>query len=233
MWTARRRTFFPSSTTSWTFSKIESGKVEIVPVDLSMSSLINDVAVMIRGRAEAKDLTLKVEADPLLPEKVRGDETRIKQVMVNILTNAVKYTKEGTVTFSVRRKDDAILAAGQPVPVEIRVEDTGMGIRPENLGKIFDSFQRVDERKNRSIEGTGLGLAITKQITELMGGEISVASEYGKGSVFTVTLPVTVLGTETVGDFSKRIAETTDAEKETGKVSMPRMPPSWSWTTTG
>ena len=199
------------------FSKIESGKVEIVPVDLSMSSLINDVAVMIRGRAEAKGLTLKVEADPLLPEKARGDETRIKQVMVNILTNAVKYTKEGTVTFSVRRKDAVPLTPGQTVPVEIRVEDTGMGIRPENLGKIFDSFQRVDERKNRSIEGTGLGLAITKQITCLMGGEITAESEYGKGSVFTVTLPVLPLGTETVGDFSKRISETADAGKDTGE----------------
>lgn len=197
------------------FSKIESGKVEIVPVDYSMSSLINDVAVMIRGKAEAKGLTFNVEADSGLPEKAHGDETRIKQVMVNILTNAVKYTQEGTVTFTVRRKDEKAFSPGQAVPVEISVKDTGMGIKPENLDKIFDSFQRVDERKNRSIEGTGLGLAITKQITELMGGEISVSSEYGRGSVFTVTLPITILGTEKIGDLSKRISETAESAKET------------------
>lgn len=197
------------------FSKIESGKVEIVPVDYSMSSLINDVVVMIRGRAEAKGLTFNVEADSGLPEKAHGDETRIKQVMVNILTNAVKYTPEGTVTFTVRRKDASPLTPGLAVPVEIRVEDTGMGIKSENLDRIFDSFQRVDERKNRSIEGTGLGLAITKQITELMGGEISVSSEYGQGSVFTVTLPVTVLGTEKIGNLSKRISEAAESAKET------------------
>ena len=196
------------------FSKIESGRVELVPVDFSMSSLINDVAVMIRGRAEAKNLSFKLEADPELPEKGHGEETRIKQVMVNILTNAVKYTPEGTVTFTVRRKDASPLTPGLAVPVEIRVEDTGMGIKSENLDRIFDSFQRVDERKNRSIEGTGLGLAITKQITELMGGEISVTSEYCKGSVFTVTLPITVLGTEKVGDLSKRISETAGSNNE-------------------
>ncbi len=114
----------------------------------------------------------------------------------------------------MRRKNASPLTPGLAVPVEIRVEDTGMGIKSENLDRIFDSFQRVDERKNRSIEGTGLGLAITKQITELMGGEISVTSEYGKGSVFTVTLPITVLGTEKVGDLSKRISETAGSNNE-------------------
>lgn len=183
------------------FSKIESGKMEIVPVEYSLSSLICDCYNMIAMRAKEKHLKLIVENDRSLPDRLYGDEIRVRQVIVNLLTNAVKYTKEGSIVFSVqgkRMEQNCLL-------LQISVKDTGIGITEENCEKLFDSFQRVDEKKNRNIEGTGLGLAITKQIVELMEGEITVESEYGKGSVFRIQLPQTIKEDCPVGAFSARM----------------------------
>lgn len=180
------------------FSKIESGKMEIVPVEYEVSSLINDSYNMIFMRAKEKKLELKVRNYPNMPRRLFGDEVRIRQVIMNMLTNAVKYTNEGSVTLSVgceKLQDERII-------LKISVRDTGIGIKPEDQVKLFESFKRVDEIRNRNVEGTGLGLAITKLLVHLMGGEISVRSEYGKGSIFYVDIPQEVVSDEPMGEFT-------------------------------
>jgi CheY-like chemotaxis protein len=129
-----------------------------------------------------------------------GDEIRLNQIILNLLTNAVKYTQKGRVELSIgflERKDDIVL--------RIEVKDTGIGIKKEDIGKLFSSFQRVDETRNRAIEGTGLGLSIVKQLVELMDGELSVHSIYGQGSEFAVSIPQKVLSDEPIGDYEERI----------------------------
>lgn len=183
------------------FSKIESGKMEILPVNYDLSHLISDSYNMVAKRAEEKGLEFILENDTTLPCKLHGDEVRLRQVLVNLLTNAVKYTKEGSIRMSVQGKrleDNQLL-------LQISVQDTGIGITKENCEKLFDSFQRVDEKRNRNIEGTGLGLSITKQIVSLMQGSISVDSEYGKGSVFKVEIPQHIVDDSPVGNFSLKM----------------------------
>lgn len=178
------------------FSKVESGKLEIAEEKYQMVELLRDTVSMIRPRMEEKGLEFIVEVAPKLPAVLHGDEERLRQIFINILTNAAKYTKEGRVSFTVYpevREDGLCVCAS--------IADTGIGIKPENLGKIFDSFQRVDEKRNRAIEGTGLGLAITKRLITLMGGEITVESVYGEGSTFLVRIPQETEGTETVGQI--------------------------------
>lgn len=156
---------------------------------------------MVAKRAEEKGLDFILENDTTLPCKLHGDEVRLRQVLVNLLTNAVKYTKEGSIRMSVQGKrleDNQLL-------LQISVQDTGIGITKENCEKLFDSFQRVDEKRNRNIEGTGLGLSITKQIVNLMQGSISVDSEYGKGSVFKVKFPQNIVDDSPVGNFSRKM----------------------------
>lgn len=192
------------------FSKIESGKMEIVPVEYELSSLICDCYNMIAIKAKEKNLKFTVENDRTLPGRLYGDEVRVRQVIVNLLTNAVKYTKEGGITMSMqgqRLENDILL-------LQISVRDTGIGITEENCAKLFDSFQRVDEKKNRNIEGTGLGLAITKQIVELMQGSVTVESEYGKGSVFRVELPQKILDNRPMGEFSAKIEPDIQEEEQ-------------------
>ncbi len=166
------------------FSKIESGNMEIVNEKYQLSKLLTDVINGIRVKAENKDLTFVTDIQPSLPSVLLGDEIRIRQILNNLLSNAVKYTHNGYVKLIVRGiqdKDGFIL--------HMSIEDTGVGIRPEDMEKLFDSFKRLEEEKNRFIEGTGLGLNITRQLTELMGGHITVNSEYGVGSCFTVNIP--------------------------------------------
>lgn len=167
------------------FSKIESGKLEIINSEYSLIDLVSATKTLIEYRAKEKNLEFTMERSEYLPTKLIGDENRIRQVMTNLLTNAVKYTKEGSITLAVKfeRSEE------RHGVLYIIVKDTGMGISDESMEVLFDSFQRVDEDKNRNIEGTGLGLAITKQLVELMKGHISVESEYGKGSVFTAAIP--------------------------------------------
>ena len=192
------------------FSKIESGKMEIVPVSYSLSSVLNDVYNMVSYKAGQKGLAFHMDVDPHIPDALRGDEVRLRQVVVNILNNAVKYTPKGSVTFKVQ-------AVGTPqddrLELEFITQDTGIGIREEDKAKLFSKFQRLDLEKNRNIEGTGLGLAITVRLTEMMQGSISVDSIYGEGSTFTIRLPQAVEHDEPIGDFNARIEAALHEEK--------------------
>lgn len=183
------------------FSKIEAGKMEIQPVEYSLFSVINDCYNMVYMRASEKNLHFIVKNDPMLPARLYGDEVRVRQIISNLLTNAVKYTPKGTVTLRIkgRRRNDA-----KEMVLQVEVEDTGIGLKPEHVKELFDSFKRIDEKKNRNIEGTGLGLNITKQLLDLMDGTISVQSEYGQGSVFKVEIPQTIMSEEVMGDFGKK-----------------------------
>ena len=179
-------------------SKIEAGKMDIIPVNYSVSSLISEIVNMIWLRAEQKGLKFKVEIDPTLPQELFGDEVRIKQILVNLLNNAVKYTSEGSVTLHIEKED----IRDENVRIIFSVTDTGMGIKEESLPYLFDAFQRVDEERNSKIEGTGLGLSIVKQLVELMDGEISVNSVYTQGSTFTVMLWQKVSNPAVVGNIN-------------------------------
>jgi len=192
------------------FSKIESGKMEIVPVSYSLSSVLNDVYNMVSYKAGQKGLAFHMEVDPHIPDALCGDEVRLRQVVVNILNNAVKYTPKGSVTFKVQAADN--LPDGQLV-LEFITQDTGIGIREEDKAKLFAKFQRLDLEKNRNIEGTGLGLAITVRLTEMMQGSIAVDSVYGEGSTFTIRLPQTVEKDDPIGDFNARIEAALREEK--------------------
>jgi signal transduction histidine kinase/AmiR/NasT family two-component response regulator/HPt (histidine-containing phosphotransfer) domain-containing protein len=163
-------------------SKIEAGKLTLIPAEYCMASLLNDIITLNMIRIENKPIEFRIDIISELPYKLFGDELRIKQVFNNLLSNAFKYTKEGNVTLCVRSKRES----EKDVRMEITVSDTGIGIRPEDIQKLFSDYNQVDTQANRKIEGTGLGLSITKKMVELMGGEISVESEYGKGTAFHV-----------------------------------------------
>jgi signal transduction histidine kinase/DNA-binding response OmpR family regulator/HPt (histidine-containing phosphotransfer) domain-containing protein len=164
-------------------SKIESGKFELVPVNYDTPSLLNDTMVLNIVRIGSKPIVFKLDIDEDLPARLFGDELRIKQIFNNLLSNAFKYTKEGEVVLRIRCERDE---AG--VWMHCSVSDTGIGIKEEDAGRLFGEYNQVDTKSNRHIEGTGLGLAITKRMVEMMKGTISVASEYGKGSVFTLRI---------------------------------------------
>ena len=182
------------------FSKIESGKMEIVETTYYLSSVLNDVFNMMRFKAEQKGLEFKIEVDESVPDTLYGDEVRIRQVIVNILNNAVKYTQQGSVTFKVTWQR---MADGSAM-MQFSSIDTGIGIKEEDLPKLFSKFQRLDLKKNRTVEGTGLGLSITIKLVKMMSGELKVTSEYGKGSNFTILLPQKVEQYEAIGDFRAR-----------------------------
>ena len=185
------------------FSKIESEKMEIVPHAYELSSLINDCYNMIIMRAKAKELTFYVSNDKAIPDGLYGDEMRIRQIIINLLSNAVKYTREGNIEFHIGYD----IVTKDRINLNISVKDTGIGVKPENMEKLFTSYERLDEILNRGIEGTGLGLSITRKLVFLMNGKISVESEYGKGSIFRVSIPQKVTGSEPIGNYSDRIQE--------------------------
>jgi signal transduction histidine kinase/ActR/RegA family two-component response regulator len=162
-------------------SKIESGTFEIIPVAYNTAALVNDAVKINIVRIGDKPIVFDLEVDENLPKKFLGDELRIKQILNNILSNAIKYTKAGTVRFEIYREGNNVLVC--------KVSDTGIGIRNEDIDRLFSEYSQLDTRANRKIEGTGLGLAITKMLLDLMGGTIAVESEYGRGSVFTVRIP--------------------------------------------
>ena len=167
------------------FSKIEAGKMDLINMPFQMSSIIIDVSTMINIRLKGKKVSLVLEVDENIPYTMIGDEIRIKQVMVNLLNNAVKFTEEGTITLRLTYEK---LGDGRSVRLYGSVEDTGIGIKPKDLVKLFSSFEQVDTKRNRSVEGTGLGLAISRKLCESMGGSITVDSVYGKGSTFSWTM---------------------------------------------
>lgn len=187
-------------------SKIESGKMELVNVKYDLFSVLNDCYSIANPRAQSKELHFKIDVNPKLPARLQGDEVRIRQVVNNLLSNAVKYTSTGSVHFKVDffTEENAKLEVGGNVTLVIRVEDTGIGIKPDDFKKLFKTFQRLEEDRNRNIEGTGLGLNLTKSLVDMMNGEISVDSEYGKGSTFEVRIPQVVCSTEVIGDFAEK-----------------------------
>lgn len=167
------------------FSKVESGKMEINEVVYESMSMFNDLASIVNSRIGGKTIEFTMDIDPNLPQMMMGDNTRIQQVLINLLNNAVKFTNVGEVHLKVvgtKTGDDTIL-------IKMDVSDTGIGIREDDMGKLFKSFQQVDSKRNRNIEGTGLGLAISQRLIELMGGKILVESEYDKGSTFSIEIP--------------------------------------------
>jgi len=179
-------------------SKIKSGKMDIVNVSYETGALFSEIVNMIWIKAQQKGLDFRLHVDASIPSMLCGDEVRIKQVLINLLNNAVKYTSEGSVTLSVRCER----IAQNRVRVWYSVEDTGMGVKKENIPYIFNAFKRVDEEKNRHIEGTGLGLSIVHKLVELMGGEISVNSIYTKGSIFSVVLDQDIIDENELGTFT-------------------------------
>ena len=180
-------------------SKIESGKLEIMENIYELSSFIHDCYAMVAEKAENKGLELTVSCNSQLPSKLKGDESRLRQVVTNILSNAAKYTEKGGITLSF----DSYYQDEQMMLV-INVKDTGIGISTENMEKLFTQFTRFDMEKNRNIEGTGLGLSLAKRLTDLMQGKIEVQSIYGVGSSFTVTIPQQVIDAEPIGDFHQK-----------------------------
>ena len=179
-------------------SKIKSGKMEIVNVSYETGALFSEIVNMIWIKAKEKGLDFRLHVDPSIPSMLCGDEVRIKQILINLLNNAVKYTSEGSVTLSVRCERQSL----NRVRVWYSVEDTGQGVKKENIPYIFNAFRRVDEEKNRNIEGTGLGLSIVQQLVDLMGGEISVNSVYTKGSKFIVRLDQDIVDGQELGTFT-------------------------------
>lgn len=176
-------------------SQMEMKRMRIVPVNYRTVEMLGDLAEMIRIQADKKKLQLLLDIDPNLPSALLGDEKRLKQVILNLLDNAVKYTEEGAVTLSAHCEDSA---EGECV-LKIQVADTGIGIRKEDMEHLYDSFNRVDEKRNTRIMGSGLGLAITKQLVDLMDGELTVDSIYTKGSVFTVTVKQKIVDEKPIG----------------------------------
>jgi signal transduction histidine kinase/CheY-like chemotaxis protein len=184
-------------------SKIESGKFEIIPVEYDIPSLINDTVVLNIMRIGDKPIQFHLHVDGTLPSRLCGDELRIKQIFNNLLSNAFKYTKEGDVDWTVfceREKPDEASPDGGDFWIVSSVKDSGIGIRKEDLDRLFSDYNQVDTKSNREIEGTGLGLSITKRMVELMDGSITVESEYGKGSTFTVRLRQKFVSDVTIGD---------------------------------
>ena len=183
------------------FSKIEAGKIEIIPVDYDLSSVINDLVNMIHTRAVNKGLELKLDIDRNIPKCLHGDEVRIKQIITNILTNAVKYTEEGSVTFSMGYED--VPGSEDEMLLKVKITDTGIGIKEDDLKKLFSKFERIDEERIRNIEGTGLGMNITKSLLDIMGSSLNVESKYGKGSCFSFELIQKVVSREPLGDYEE------------------------------
>lgn len=183
-------------------SKIESGKLEIVPVNYDLAELISIIVNEMKARANDKAIEVNFEVAPTMPYKYFGDSVRIKQIITNIMTNGIKYTEKGSVTLYVNG-----IEIGGNYMIMISVVDTGIGIKPEDMDNLFEKFTRLDLEKNRTIEGTGLGLAITKQLVDIMGGSIDVQSVYGQGTNFAVSIPQTVVDYEQIGDFRERYAK--------------------------
>ncbi|MGN1198790.1 MAG: ATP-binding protein [Acetatifactor sp.] len=181
-------------------SKIESGKLEILPIKYELFSILNDCYNLTKAKLQEKPLEFEIRVNENLPSWLYGDEVRIRQIINNFLSNAVKYTKQGKVTFCL----DYEQKSDEQIRLVISVADTGIGIREEDLGKLFTSFTRIEEKRNRNIEGTGLGLNLTKNLVDLMGGEVIVESTYGRGSCFTARIPQKIVDATPMGDFSRR-----------------------------
>ncbi len=195
------------------FSKIEDGKMDIVPVRYNVSSQISYLRNSIAERAAAKNLELVFDIDPKLPSELYGDDTRINQIIMNLLTNAVKYTEKGTVTLLMEGKEKTEKESGTGILLHVEVKDTGIGIKESDMARLFESFERLDVVRNRNIEGTGLGMTITRKLLNLMGSELVVESEYNVGSTFSFDLWQKIEDETPLGDYKEAAAS--DGNDET------------------
>ena len=192
------------------FSRIEAGKMELVKGPYRLRKLLNDVCGMNALKAKEKGLAFTQDTDESVPDCLFGDEIRVREILINILNNAVKYTERGY----VRLKVFAGESAGDTVRLVFRVEDSGIGIRRGDMDRLFDKFERLDMQRNSTVEGSGLGLVITRSLLDMMDGTIEVESEYGKGSVFTVTIPQRVVSDDADGEPENRPETETAAETD-------------------
>ncbi|WP_408071692.1 response regulator [Butyrivibrio sp. JL13D10] len=199
------------------FSKIEDGKMEIIPANYSTSSFISDLINTISQRAESKGLELVTDIDENLPTTLFGDDMRLKQVIVNLLTNAVKYTETGSVKLTIKTGE----RSGDSIQLHVSVKDTGIGIRPEDINKLTLSFQRLDEQKTRHIEGTGLGMSIVSSLLTMMGSKICVESTYGEGSDFYFTITQKVIDDTPIGNLEGRFDNISAARSTEDLISAP------------
>lgn len=193
------------------FSKIENNKMQIIPIEYSITSILDELVTFTKLHAKPKGLTVNTIFSPDLPGILYGDEIRIKQIITNLLTNAVKYTKAGCITFKVDYKeltDDKIM-------LSVEITDTGIGIKEENIPKLFNKFERIDENKNRSIEGTGLGINITENLLNMMGSRLVVKSEFGVGSTFSFELEQKVIDKTPVDTTNRSDKQNTQNFSET------------------
>ena len=189
-------------------SKIESGNIELSETEYHMSELLRDVQIIIDSRVKDKGLSYTAVVDQKLPDLMVGDAVRIRQILVNVLNNSVKYTSQGVVVLCVRgeKRDE------KHIDLLVQITDTGMGIRAEDIGRLFDTYKRVNESETKGVEGTGIGLSIVKSFVEKMGGTIEVDSHYGLGTMTYIRIPQIYHGTETIGDVSNRSIETSMEE---------------------
>lgn len=200
------------------YSRIESGKMEIFPAEYSLKTLIDDINSLIFVKMKEKGLTYKLEVDASCPSVLLGDELRIKQVIINLLTNAVKYTEKGSVTFSVGH----ILRENGEIDLTVKVADTGIGMRSEDMSRLFEAYERLDEKRNHNIEGTGLGMGIVVRLLEQMNSHLEVESVYGKGSVFSFVLPQDVVDATPVGNVFTCQKEDTPQENNSLTIYAPQ-----------
>ena len=191
------------------FSKIEDGRMEIIPVNYHLAEVLQQLEDAVKGHAEEKALDFIIEADPKLPSVLFGDDIRLIQVITNLLTNAVKYTEEGKVVLQVQEKQreyDTIL-------LDIRVSDTGIGIKEADMDRLFEAFERLEEERKRTIEGTGLGMSITTKLLEMMDSHLQVKSVYGEGSVFSFVIRQHIVDQKPLGDYKKHIEDMGNKQK--------------------
>ena len=200
-------------------SRLETGGMEIVCADYRTTAMLSDIVSLVWLRAQEKGLEFVIRVDPAMPTSLHGDEVRIKQLLLNVVSNAVKYTREGSVTLAISGRTDE-----QGVFYAVYdVTDTGIGIREENIPQLFSAFQRVDEQSTHAIEGTGLGLSIVKQLLDLMGGSVTVTSEYGKGSNFHIEIPQQVADPTPVGEVNLHRTARDETVRRADAFAAPRL----------
>ncbi|MCR4586131.1 MAG: response regulator [Lachnospiraceae bacterium] len=202
------------------FSKVDSGKMEITEDPYNFNEMLQDVVTIIEFRMRGKNIVLRLEVDPKVPITLLGDETRVRQILINILNNAVKFTNQGSITLGIMWKDESMIYNTDRGRMIIYVQDTGIGISEENIKKLFTEFGQIDTKKNRNVEGTGLGLAICKRLVDAMSGEITVNSKLGVGSTFTVVLPMKVCDA-TESHFEFRHLENRSTNTYTPEITAP------------
>ena len=200
-------------------SRLETGSMVILNRNYHTTSMLSDIVSMIRLRAQEKGLQFSIQADPMLPSMLCGDEIRIKQVLLNVITNAVKYTHKGSVTLAISGKKEE---TGSFIVI-YDVTDTGIGIREEDIPYLFSAFQRVDEQSTHTIEGTGLGLSIVKQLLDMMGGSVTVTSKYGKGSTFHIEIPQEIADETPVGEIELTKPQESKSPQQKSEFTAPEV----------